>query len=187
MMMEEKKIFWKHWTGVLLLVMIAILVLILLLNLGEVINIVQGKFLAWKERRQIEETQKPYKNDKYGGSTPEETFDLFVAALKKEDINLASKYFIVSKQESWWRALGEYKTTGLLSDFIVELEHTRSIWKKNVAENNEDVVEFHFSTRIEKVSETDLNGQKMTIPIREYSSITRFEKYPSGIWKISIL
>ena len=37
--------------------------------------------------------EQPYKEDVYGGKTPEETLQMFIEALKKEDIELASKYF----------------------------------------------------------------------------------------------
>lgn len=47
----------------------------------------------------MEAGRKPYKEDMYGGQTPEETWKMFLAALKKGDVDLASKYFVVEKQE----------------------------------------------------------------------------------------
>ncbi|MEX0934135.1 MAG: hypothetical protein WD003_02700, partial [Candidatus Paceibacterota bacterium] len=38
--------------------------------------------------------EEQYKNDTFGGETPEETLELFIAALEAEDIELASKYFL---------------------------------------------------------------------------------------------
>ena len=35
-----------------------------------------------------------YKNDPYGGATPEETLKLFIEALEKKDYTLASNYFV---------------------------------------------------------------------------------------------
>lgn len=43
--------------------------------------------------------EQPYKEDTYGGKTPEETWAMYLDALKKGDIDLASKYFAVGKQE----------------------------------------------------------------------------------------
>jgi len=40
-----------------------------------------------------------YKNDTYGGDTPEETWGMFIDALEKDDTDLAAKYFVVEKQE----------------------------------------------------------------------------------------
>src|SRR3989344_4272535 len=49
--------------------------------------------------RYYELLQKAYKNDTYGGNTPEETLELFRTALEKGDIELASKYFVIEKQK----------------------------------------------------------------------------------------
>lgn len=171
----------------MILAILAGAVVLLLVNLEEVISAVQDKLSAYREQKQLEEMAKPYKNDKYGGATPEETFDLFIAALKKEDIDLASKYFVIPKQESWRKTLGEYKGQGLLIDFTVELENTQKGWKKNIHGNNKDIVEFYSSTIVNKETETNFNGQKIKVPAGEYSNTTRFEKYPSGVWKISVL
>lgn len=43
--------------------------------------------------------EEPYRKDTYGGKTPEDTWAMFLEALKKEDIELASKYFVVNKQD----------------------------------------------------------------------------------------
>jgi len=43
--------------------------------------------------------------DTYGGKTPQETLELFIAAVEKGDYELASKYFVKSKQEEELRAL----------------------------------------------------------------------------------
>ncbi|MCX7589835.1 MAG: hypothetical protein N2Z85_02760, partial [Patescibacteria group bacterium] len=40
--------------------------------------------------------EKAMKEDTYGGKTPEETLKLFIDALKKEDFDLASKYFVLN-------------------------------------------------------------------------------------------
>lgn len=39
-----------------------------------------------------------YAKDTYGGDTPEETLRLFIDALKKGDVELASKYFVIEKR-----------------------------------------------------------------------------------------
>jgi len=55
-----------------------------------------------KEIKQIEaETNRPYLEDTYGGKTPQETLQMFISAVEKGDFELASKYFILSKQEEW--------------------------------------------------------------------------------------
>ena len=73
-----------------------------------------------RANRQMEEQYKKYQEfinnyqkamtaDTYGGKTPQETLDLFVAALEKGDIELASKYFFLKengeRDEKWKEAL----------------------------------------------------------------------------------
>lgn len=42
----------------------------------------------------FQDIEMEYKNDTYGGKTPEETLQLFITALEANDIDLASKYFL---------------------------------------------------------------------------------------------
>src|SRR3989344_2309625 len=77
-----------------------------------IVVVIGGGFFVWngylspqaKEQRQMEKRYEAYmewekqhldalKQDTYGGKTPEETLQMFIEALKKEDIELASKYF----------------------------------------------------------------------------------------------
>src|SRR3989338_10124979 len=115
---RSNKSFFRHWMGVWVVVVVAIVVIWSLLNLSEIVNSVQGKLEAWKYQRLVSKIEAPYKNDKYGGKTPEETFDLFLDALRKEDVDLASKYFVIPKQDNWGKALQEYKQQNLLANFI---------------------------------------------------------------------
>ena len=47
----------------------------------------------------FEDIEAEYRNDTYGGATPEETLQLFIAALEAEDVELASKYFLPDERE----------------------------------------------------------------------------------------
>ena len=40
-----------------------------------------------------------YRKDAYGGKTPEETLRMFVEALEKKDYELASRYFVIERQQ----------------------------------------------------------------------------------------
>ncbi len=156
-----------------------------LLNLPTIINAVQGKLTAWQYQRQLDALEKPYKTDKIGGQTPEETFDLFISALKKGDVDLASKYFVIQKQDDWKKTLEEYKTNSLLANFVLELENTRKEWRKNDSGDSE-IVEF-YSTVVVDQEVLDFNGQKIPIEPGKYTNTMRFEKYPTGVWKINLL
>jgi len=52
-----------------------------------------------REERMMERLQGQHANDTYGGDTPEETLELFIKALEDEDMELASKYYVVNKQK----------------------------------------------------------------------------------------
>ena len=65
--------------------------------------------------------------DTYGGKTPQETLDLFVDALKKGDVELASKYFALNDNENsefyltrreYEVALYQVKLDGKLAELI---------------------------------------------------------------------
>jgi hypothetical protein len=53
----------------------------------------------------IEKQEQRYKEDKFGGKTPEETYEMFLDALRKKDIELASKYFVLDKQDEYKKVL----------------------------------------------------------------------------------
>ncbi len=63
-----------------------------------------------------------YQADMYGGSTPEETLELFIDALKAGDTELASKYFMVEKQKAMAEELRVGKENGNLEQAIVYFE-----------------------------------------------------------------
>ena len=70
---------------------------------------------AEEAMRQIE---KAYREDPYGGITPEETLQLFIDALRKGDIELASRYFMIEDQSAELEYLRELKTSDSLANII---------------------------------------------------------------------
>ena len=107
-----------------------------------------GSFFVWngyfsegaKYSRQVEENTNKYieweKNytkamteDVYGGKTPQETLDMFIDALKKEDVELASKYFMLNSvgqiNQEWVDGLKKAKEEGKLQEIAKELETAR--------------------------------------------------------------
>ncbi|MFH0806507.1 MAG: hypothetical protein V1885_02170 [Candidatus Brennerbacteria bacterium] len=66
--------------------------------------------------------------DTYGGKTPQETLDMFVDALKKGDVELASKYFVFdpkNSREEWKNGVQRVKDAGGLEKIVGEIEHAR--------------------------------------------------------------
>lgn len=98
--------------------------------------------------------------DTYGGKTPEETLDMFISAVEKGDYELASRYFVVEKQEEELESLKKSKKENihnvmkLLKDAIGGISKKEPYW-----ESHDDYV--------------------ITEPI-----LIRFIKYPNGVWKI---
>ena len=104
-----------------------------------ILILVTGGYLTWQKyfsegARQLasfndyqERMKEAYKNDTYGGATPEETLKLFVEALKKGDVDLASKYFVLDDntnskdyltRKKWEVALNRAKAEGGLQELI---------------------------------------------------------------------
>ena len=89
------KTFWKF---------AALFAMIILLGWG-IVQIIQyyqyRKSPEYQAEQYLKEMEQKYREDTYGGSTPEETIQLFINALKNGDTDFASKYFVVDKQEEW--------------------------------------------------------------------------------------
>lgn len=72
--------------------------------------------------QQIKEEEQKYQEDNYGGTTPEETYQMFLTALKQQNTELASKYFILEKQNEYRQLLENIKQNGqweaMLNDLL---------------------------------------------------------------------
>lgn len=69
--------------------------------------------------------EKAYREDAYGGATPEETLGLYVEALEKGDFDLASKYYIPEEQADELSLLNE--TPDSVNKFIAILRFRKDI------------------------------------------------------------
>jgi hypothetical protein len=90
------KPFYKKIIKITVIVFGALFIIYLLIMVPEF-------WKSYKAQKALEkfeaEMRKPYEEDIYGGKTPEETWSMFLDALKKGDIDLASKYYDVEHQE----------------------------------------------------------------------------------------
>lgn len=79
------------------------------------------KFQDWQAKY-----EKAMREDTYGGKTPEETLQLFIDALKKEDIDLAAKYFVLNTNgevdSKWIEMLQRIKSDGNLNRMAKDIE-----------------------------------------------------------------
>lgn len=78
--------------------------------------------------------EQPYKDDTYGGKTPEETWAMYISALEKKDFELASKYYALSDQNKAFNQIKGVADSGNLSVWINEL---RTLEKDNVQADKE--------------------------------------------------
>lgn len=124
-----------------------------------------GEWNLQKDIMQIIKQQNlPFLEDTYGGKTPKETLELFIAAVEKEDFALASKYFVLGKQKEWEKELSDINKINKTEEFL-----------------------FPIRTEIQKLSiEKPLWDERDTY-VSGDSILFVFAKYPSGIWKIQEL
>lgn len=109
----------------LIIVFAGIVVLFFLDKLNKINVPIFGEEAGQKqtsEQKYFAELEEKYKNDLYGGETPEQTMQLFISALKAGDTELASKYFVIEKQEEWRGKLEESKTAGNLTKYALLVE-----------------------------------------------------------------
>lgn len=141
---------------------------------------------ARKIKKLAEELERPYREDKYGGKTPEETYDLFISALKAGNIELASKYFEPDAQDDWKETLNKLKRDEEVLSLIRELEYARTVWKK-VPKNNDSIAVFQYETALTDNSTLEYEGQKLDFPAGTYTNTTEFHKNTNNIWKLYVL
>ena len=112
--------------------------------------------------RRLAELERQYAEDTYGGTTPEETLELFIDALKAGDIELASKYFVIDEQVRWLDNLKKIKENESLDDMLLDLN--REKYKYLISDGQ---VGFDIANDQKEVALTILIGRG-----------------PNGIWKI---
>ena len=113
---------------------------------------------AAKFEKEIADKKAKIAADTYGGKTPQETLDMFIAAVEKGDYELASKYFVVERQEKWKDNLASIIKDNKLNFFLSPLKEA----KNNNGEYSENKEMFVINNPI---------------------SID-FIKYPPNLWKI---
>ncbi|MEK7091942.1 MAG: hypothetical protein AAB900_03060 [Patescibacteria group bacterium] len=87
-----------------------------------------GLVTTWKQWRylgQIENLKEAYRQDTYGATTPEGTLKLFIEAFQKGDVDLASKYFVVEKQEEYRDKIGSWIKLNKRDAIIATLSRTK--------------------------------------------------------------
>ncbi len=125
-------------------------------------------------QKRIEQQEQKYIDDTYGGKTPEETYSMFLEALKRKDIELASRYFVLEKQKEYAKALNEIDDSGkwdLMMEDLTRLE--TASWEKIT----DDYV------NLELFSKDNVSVEKITFILP--NNLLPPNNPISNIWKIS--
>ncbi|MDP3991823.1 MAG: hypothetical protein Q8P66_02935 [Candidatus Colwellbacteria bacterium] len=122
---------------------------------------------AIAHQQQFEEAMR---SDTYGGKTPEETLQLFIDALRKDDIELAYKYFILkedgNRDPKWREALVKTKDAGKLQEAVDLLSRAKS-------DLNERSYEKDFKFVVREGNEIKAY---VDLELNEYSGVWKIER-----------
>lgn len=151
---KRSKIFW---------IIVIILFVLMLTELG------LRYYDRWHGQKRVEELARELERiesertaaqaaDTIGGETPQETLRMFIDAVEAGDYELASKYFVIEKQEEWEEELKEIAEMQKLEVFLPPLRKANNS-KGEYAENKK--------------------GYAVYDPVA-----IDFILYPSGNWKI---
>jgi len=109
----------------------------------------------------LERYEEARRSDTYGGETPQETLDLFIEALEKGDVELASRYFSLDSvltRKEWKEEISEKKQEILQSlkkaTPVKDQEiKTNTFWFFFPRENTQDLLEMTYNeySRIWKI------------------------------------
>ncbi len=144
---------------------------------------------SWKIGRAYKEFEKGFldylRKDTFGGKTPEETYNLYLDALKKGDLELASKYYWWERQVKEKERLEKLAEEGKLQDYIDSLPH----WSEMEEEEYWDPDGRRYSYKyVRKEDETFydiLLKRERTIPAGEYEGEITFQlNKQANIWKL---
>jgi hypothetical protein len=154
----EKRVVLKTWLRILLALLAGILAFYAI-----------AMFKDWQYRRGLDQSRQMYDEwqeefyqqalaDNVGGKTPQDTLRMYIEAVEKGDYELASKYFILEKQEK-------------------ELTMLKGLEKEKL--------DFYLSVLKDSLdSEGGYSWDKKGFVIRE-PVLVDFALYPSEVWKLS--
>lgn len=89
---------------------------------GSKINIKNQNVSAVKDSKSAEASDQ-FSN--FGGKTPQETLRLLISALEKNDLALASKYFVPENRETVSEDLSKLNSSNFLGDLITDLKNIK--------------------------------------------------------------
>jgi len=182
--MNMKNILALRWQKI-------ILVCAIILAAGVIVYMFFGDYFSgssyWQQKKLMSDLERPYKTDTYGGKTPEETFNMFLTALKSGDVDLASKYFEPDEQAEKLKDFQLSKESGSLNQDIDYIENS---WNKKQLIKKEDAeAMYEYKVKFSKKEPVyDVKGNIIdyVMPGEEYSNnIIFYLNLYTKVWKIS--
>lgn len=120
----------KKKIAIIIIPILVVILLGLILYLGGfeyIKNTIQGLRAVHVYNEFMKNYEETLTDDIYGGSTPQETLNMFIAALEKGDIELAGKYFALDKnlsRKEWEDGLKIAQEQGRIEEIIKVVEGT---------------------------------------------------------------
>ena len=124
---------WKRVTGMV----VAIFVLAGVIWWTNLIPILNHRYQVYKVLSGVENLKQAYREDTYGGATPEETLAMFIEAFKAGDLDLASKYFVIEKQAEYLAKMQNWVKLGKVEEIVGLLEQAK--WSGNSKTNQDQM------------------------------------------------
>ena len=128
--------------------------------------------------RLIEELKRQEREDPYGGTTPEETLRLFIEALKKGDVELASRFYIISEQEKQQKKLATFSKEEIGNIII----HVQSAQKGEITVKLNRAT-FSYTKKIVN-GFIMINDKKISVPSGDAEQTIEMIHNLNNIWKI---
>jgi len=146
-------------------------------------------YQAWQIKQKAEKFEQAYldflKNDTYGGKTPRETYELYVEALQKGDIDLAVKYYWWEKQVAEKERLEKLKAEGKLQEYVDSLPKWEEMKKEDYWRQDMENYSYRYKLKEDKKFYDELMQKWDVIPAGEYTgNITFWFNQHADIWKI---
>lgn len=125
------------------------------------------------------------KEDTYGGKTPQETYEMFVGALKKGDLEEAGKYFYweyqIIKQEKFEKMRDENK----LEEYITSLPKWGEMTEEEYWDKDGKRYSYELFSEEEETIYDQLSKEEVTFPAGKYKVRITFQlNKQANIWKI---
>lgn len=126
-----------------------------------------------------------FKNDTYGGQTPQETYSLYMEALGRGDLDTASLYFFWERQVEQKKKLEDLKAKGELEKYIADLPKWEELEEEEYGDLSTKQYSYEFIQEIDEEYFDELLNKKDVLRAGKYRSLIDFQLNKSAnIWKI---